>query len=61
MFYKYSQKIIIKLINNKKYKLKFQNNKIKMKFKKISYKNFKMDLINKSLYNKIKYINKINN
>ena len=32
-----------------------------MKFKKISYKNFKMDLINKSLYNKIKYINKINN
>lgn len=61
MFYKYSQKIIIKLINNKKYKLKFKNNKIKMKFKKISYKNFKMDLINKSLYNKIKYINKINN
>ena len=61
MFYKYSQKIIIKLINNKKYNLKFQNNKIKMKFKKISYKNFKMDLINKSLYNKIKYINKINN
>ena len=61
MFYKYSQKIIIKLINNKKYKLKFKNYKIKMKFKKISYKNFKMDLINKSLYNKIKYINKINN
>ena len=61
MFYKYSQKIIIKLINNKKYNWKFKNNKIKMKFKKISYKNFKMDLINKSLYNKIKYINKINN
>ena len=61
MFYIYSQKIIIKLINNKKYNWKFQNNKIKMKFKKISSKNFKMDLINKLLYNKIKYINRINN